>query len=62
MTQGIISDVPNQPKTPLRSLRVSEQEWESWKWAAEKEGMTLADFVRDAANNRVKRVIRKHQE
>ncbi|AYD83905.1 helix-turn-helix DNA binding protein [Gordonia phage Getalong] len=59
ITAGILEGVPNQPKTPLHCIRVSDDEWETWKKVAEAEGTTLADFIRTSVNNRVKRIARK---
>lgn len=55
MTHGTIGSVPNQPKTPLRSMRVPDAEWQAWKDAAAVAGMTVTDYVRSAVNNRIKR-------
>lgn len=43
-----VPDVPNQPKTPQRSVRVPDEIWQAAKVRAEEEGRTLSDVVRDA--------------
>ena len=37
--------MPNQPKTPLRSLRVSDELWEAVKVKAEARGETVTDVL-----------------
>lgn len=59
MATGTIAAVPNQPKTPNRTLRIPDDEWAAWKAAAERSGMNLTDFLRETMNNRVKRIARK---
>ncbi|QOC55896.1 ribbon-helix-helix DNA binding domain protein [Gordonia phage DirtyBoi] len=59
MATGTIVDVPNQPKTPNRTLRVPDDEWASWKAEADRLGVSLTDFLRETMNNRVKRIARK---
>lgn len=49
MTQGAsVPPVPNQPKTPQRSVRVPDEVWQAAKERAEAEGRTLSDVVREA--------------
>lgn len=38
--------VPNQPKTPQRSVRVPDEVWEAAKQRAEDEGSTLSEVMR----------------
>jgi hypothetical protein len=40
--------VPNQPRTPLHSFRVSDEIWEAAKECARQRGETLADVLRRA--------------
>lgn len=40
--------VPNQPKTPHRSVRVPDRVWEKAKRKATKRGETLAEVIRRA--------------
>lgn len=49
MTRGAnVPDVPNQPKTPQRSVRVPDEIWHAAKERADAEGRTLSDVVREA--------------
>lgn len=38
--------MPNQPKTPHRTIRVPEEEWEPAKVEAVRRGETLTDAIR----------------
>jgi len=42
------SDMPNQPKTPTRVFRISDELYTAAKAKAEAEGRTLSDVVREA--------------
>ena len=46
--------VPNQPKTPMRSLRIADELWEAAKRAASERGETLTDAVRAGLERYVK--------
>ena len=46
MTPATVRRVPNKPKTPLHSFRVSDELWEAAKKRAEERGETLADALR----------------
>lgn len=48
MTRATVPDVPNQPKTPQRSVRVADELWLAAKAKAELEGQTVSDVVRQA--------------
>lgn len=39
--------MPNQPKTPLRNIRVSDELWNAVKQKAAAEGRTISDVVRE---------------
>lgn len=41
-------DVPNQPKTPLRAIRVPDDLWKAAKAVAKERGETLSDVMRAA--------------
>lgn len=43
-----VTPVPNQPKTPQRSVRVPDEVWEAARLRAISEGRTLSDVVRAA--------------
>ena len=43
-----ISSMPNQPKTPMKSFRISEDLYRAALCKAEEEGKTLSDVVREA--------------
>ena len=45
MTPDTLAGVPNQPKTPLRSLRVATELWEAAKAAAAERGETVTDVL-----------------
>lgn len=51
--------VPNQPKTPMRSLRVTEEQWQLWHEAAKAEGLTLSDYIRAVMDRNARRTVRK---
>lgn len=38
---------PNQPKTPVRTLRVDDPRWDKVKAAAQQRGVTASDVVRE---------------
>lgn len=46
MTRASVEGVPNQPKTPQRSVRVPDEVWRAAKERAEAEGNTLSDVLR----------------
>lgn len=47
--------VPNQPKTPPRSVRVSDDLWSAAKAKAEERGETVTDVIVRALERYVKR-------
>ena len=47
--------MPNQPKTPSRNVRVSDELWRAALAKAEERGETVADVVRRALERYVKR-------
>lgn len=47
--------MPNQPKTPLRNVRVSNELWEAALVKAEDRGETVSEVVRRALERYVKR-------
>lgn len=61
MTTGTITDVPNQPKTPQRSIRIPDDEWAAAREAAEREGTTVSDVVRAALRRYVNASRRRHE-
>jgi len=46
--------MPNQPKTPLRNVRVSEELWQKVKAKAESKGETVSDVIRRALERYVR--------
>ena len=40
--------VPNKPKTPLRSVRITDELWEATQKSAAAEGRTVSEVVRQA--------------
>ncbi|WP_167550868.1 ribbon-helix-helix protein, CopG family [Cryobacterium arcticum] len=40
--------MPNKPKTPLRSIRISDELWEAAQQNAAAEGRTVSEVVREA--------------
>lgn len=40
--------MPNQPKTPIRSVRVPDEEWQAAQEAARARGESMTDVVRRA--------------
>lgn len=59
MTAGTMTTVPNQPKTPNRTMRIPDVEWEAWREAADEDGVSITDYVRKTMNGSVKRRARK---
>jgi predicted transcriptional regulator len=55
MTPGTLAHVPNQPKTPQRTVRVPDELWVEVKAVAEQRGDTVSDVVRAALERYVKR-------
>ena len=49
-----ISDVPNQPKTPARAVRIDDARWERVKREAERRGETASDVVRRAIDEHLR--------
>jgi metal-responsive CopG/Arc/MetJ family transcriptional regulator len=43
----MISDVPNQPKNPVRGFRIPDDVWRDLQRIAAKQGSTPSDVVRD---------------
>lgn len=54
-TRGSVGLVPNQPKTPLRNVRVSDELWQAALLKAEERGETVSDVVRRALERYVAR-------
>lgn len=55
MTRGRLSGVPNQPKTPQRTVRVPDEVWLPAKAAAERRGESLSEVIRVALERYAKR-------
>lgn len=55
MTSGKIRRVPNQPKTPKRSIRVPDDLWAAALAKAEARGDVLAEEIRKFLERYVKR-------
>jgi len=47
--------MPNQPKTPLRSVRVPEDIWQAAKARAEEKGETVSDVIMRALRRYARR-------
>ena len=48
MTTDSVRRVPNQPKTPQRTVRVPDEVWSAAKAKAEERGDNLSDVIRKA--------------
>lgn len=48
MTVNTVVGVPNQPKTPLRSMRISEDLWSKAQARAKHDRETVTDVIRRA--------------
>jgi len=57
MTPTTLTRVPNQPKTPQRTVRVPDAVWDQAKRIAEARGETLSDVIRAA----LERYIVRHR-
>jgi predicted DNA binding CopG/RHH family protein len=55
MTPGTLARVPNQPKTPQRTVRISDELWSAAKAKAEERGDELSAVIRAALERYVKR-------
>lgn len=53
---------PATGKEPMRSLRVSDAEWELIGKAADATGIGRSEFIRDAAAQKAKRVLREPRD
>jgi len=40
--------MPNQPKTPARAVRISEETWAALADVADRDGVTVSDVIREA--------------
>lgn len=40
--------MPNAPKTPARAVRISDEVWAALRDAADRDGVTVSDVVREA--------------
>jgi predicted transcriptional regulator len=40
--------MPNAPKTPARAVRISDETWAALRDAADRNGVTVSDIVREA--------------
>ena len=47
--------MPNQPRTPLRNVRVSDELWQAAQAKAEERGETVSDVIRQALERYVAR-------
>lgn len=47
--------MPNQPKTPIRNIRVDDELWDAVKKKAAEQGRTVTDVIREALRRYVKR-------
>ena len=47
--------VPNQPKTPQRAIRVPDDLWRAAQAVAKERGETLSDVIREALGEYVRR-------
>lgn len=54
MTDGKLSRVPNQPKTPQHTIRVPDELWAAAKAKATERGESVSDIVRRALERYVK--------
>jgi hypothetical protein len=50
-----LATVPNQPKTPQRTVRVPDKVWHDAKTTAETQGETLSDVIRRALEQYIKK-------
>lgn len=55
MTDGKMRDVPNQPKTPLHSFRISDEEWKAAQAAAARRGENFSEELRKMVRRYAKR-------
>lgn len=57
-----VSDVPNQPKTPMHSIRCPDELWNAGKAAAEELDTTITAELQKSLRNLVKRAEKKRAE
>lgn len=43
-----VATVPNQPKTPVRTVRIADEIWAELKKRAAAQGVTASDLLREA--------------
>lgn len=53
---------PATGKTPHRFFRMPDEDWQKVKDAADLEGVTASDFVRDVLLRAADRVLKKHEK
>ena len=58
MTPGYDGDVPNQEKTPRRTIRIDDELWRAAQAEAKRRGVTISDVVRDLMERFVRGEIR----
>lgn len=51
--------MPNQPRTPIRGIRIPDELWEAAQQVAAERGETVSDEVRRALERYVKRAQRE---
>lgn len=59
MQDGILNPMPNQPKTPNRTIRVSDERWEAFRACAEHNGESMTDAICAAIDRYVARTRKK---
>lgn len=59
MVLTTVSGVPNQPKTPMHSIRCPDELWDAGKAAAEQLDTTITAELQKALKNLIKRAERK---
>jgi hypothetical protein len=59
---GMIRRVPNQPKTPIRSIRIPEELWDELKQAAAEDGTDVSTIMRAQAERYLKRRKRAKEQ
>lgn len=45
---GRMGAMPNKPKTPMRTIRISDEEWAAAQEKAEREGTNVSEVLRQA--------------
>ena len=53
--------VPNQPKTPKRGARISDEQWARLEWVAQRRGVSVSDILRSGGEREYAIEMRRYR-